>query len=179
MSKKKVPTPLDGIRTCTSGTHVHRASDYTKRTGISPRYDETNTSDETNGVRWNKHFRHWSPAPSGNTTIHYETVCVCVWVSQWKRVPDEWQARQATPAILQVSSSKHNAKKITTRIRGAFHQWITAMCVCVCVCVCVCAGAHARVLSLSLSLSLSSIEAWLLADAFQMLWKSKEPQLKT
>ena len=56
-------------------------------------------------------------------------VCVCVCVSQWKKVPDEWQARQATPAILQVSSSKHNAKKITTRVRGPFHQSI--MCVCV------------------------------------------------
>ena len=68
-------------------------------------------------------------------------------------MPDEWQARQATPAILQVSSSKHNAKKNTTRERGPFHQSITAIlteekreekqftkpsvCVCVCVCVCV------------------------------------------
>ena len=42
-------------------------------------------------------------------------------------MPDEWQARQATPAILQVSSSKHNAKKITTRVRGPFHQSITAI----------------------------------------------------
>ena len=42
-------------------------------------------------------------------------------------MPDEWQARQATPAILQVSSSKHNAKKITTRERGPFHQSITAI----------------------------------------------------
>ena len=48
-------------------------------------------------------------------------------VSQWKKVPDEWQARQATPAVLQVSSSKHNAKKITTRERGPFHQSITAI----------------------------------------------------
>ena len=54
-------------------------------------------------------------------------VCVCVFVSQRKKVPDEWQARQATPAILQVSSSKHNAKKITTRERGPFHQSITAI----------------------------------------------------
>ena len=52
--------------------------------------------------------------------------CVCVCVSQWKKVPDERQARQATPAILQVSSSKHNAKKIT-RVRGPFHQSITAI----------------------------------------------------
>ena len=52
-------------------------------------------------------------------------------------MPDEWQARQATPAILQVSSSKHNAKKISTRVRGPFHQSITAKCACVCVCVCV------------------------------------------
>ena len=40
---------------------------------------------------------------------------------------DEWQARQATPAILQMSSSKHNAKKITTRVRGPFHQSIIAI----------------------------------------------------
>ena len=51
-------------------------------------------------------------------------VCVC---HNEKRVPDEWQARQATQAILQVSSSKHNAKKITTRVRGPFHQSITAI----------------------------------------------------
>ena len=55
--------------------------------------------------------------------------CVCVCHNE-KKLPDEWQARQATPAILQVSSSKHNAKKITTRERGPFHQSITAMCVC-------------------------------------------------
>ena len=67
-----------------------------------------------------------------------------------KKVPDEWQARQAIPAILEVSSSKHYAKKITTRVRGPFHQSIIAIlteeCVCVggggcvrvCVCVCVC-----------------------------------------
>ena len=54
-------------------------------------------------------------------------MCVCVCVSQRKKVPDEWQARQATPAIFQVSSSKHNAKKITTRERGPFHQSITAI----------------------------------------------------
>ena len=80
-------------------------------------------------------------------------MCACVraCVSQWKKVPDEWQARQATPAILQVSSSMHNAKKITTRERGPFHQSITAilteekreekqllnlhMLLCVCLCV--------------------------------------------
>ena len=54
-------------------------------------------------------------------------VCVCVCVSQRRKVPDEWQARQATPAILQVSSSKHNAKKITARETGPFHQSITAI----------------------------------------------------
>ena len=31
------------------------------------------------------------------------------------------------PAILQVSSRKHNAKKSTTRTRGLFHQLITAI----------------------------------------------------
>ena len=48
-------------------------------------------------------------------------VCVCVCHNK-----GEWQARQATPAILQVSSSKHNANKNTTRVRGPFHQSITA-----------------------------------------------------
>ena len=52
---------------------------------------------------------------------------VCVCVTKKKKVPDEWQAWQATPAILQASSSKHNAKKITTRERGPFHQSITAI----------------------------------------------------
>ena len=33
-------------------------------------------------------------------------------------MPDEWQARRATPAILQVSISKHNAKTLATRVRG-------------------------------------------------------------
>ena len=37
--------------------------------------------------------------------------CVCVFHNEKKEVPDEWQALQATPAILQVSSSKHSAKK--------------------------------------------------------------------
>ena len=55
-------------------------------------------------------------------TSSKQHVCVCV--SQWKKVPDEWQARQATPAILQVSSSKHNSKKITTRVRGPYLKHI-------------------------------------------------------
>ena len=42
-----MPIPLDGIRTCTSGIHAHRASDYTTRAG-TPR------------VSRNKHFRHSS-----------------------------------------------------------------------------------------------------------------------
>ena len=42
-----------------------------------------------------------------------ESVHVCV----TKKVPDEWQARHAIPAILPVSSSKHNAKKNTTRVK--------------------------------------------------------------
>ena len=58
-------------------------------------------------------------------------VCLCVCVCararacvshNEKKVPDEWQARQAIPAILQVSSSKHNTNNNTTRGRGPFHQ---------------------------------------------------------
>ena len=60
-----------------------------------------------------------------NCNLHlHASVCVC---HNEKKVPDEWQARQVTQAILQVSSSKHNAKKITTRVRGPFHQSITAI----------------------------------------------------
>ena len=44
-----------------------------------------------------------------------------------KKVPDEWQAQQVTAAILQVSRNEHNAKKITTRVRGSLHQSITAI----------------------------------------------------
>ena len=47
---KKVPIPLDGIRTCTSGIRTHRASDYTARAG-------------TSRVSRKKHFRH-SPVSS-------------------------------------------------------------------------------------------------------------------
>ena len=47
---KKVPIPVDGIQTCTSGIRTHRASDYTTRPG-TPR------------VSSNKHFRH-SPTSS-------------------------------------------------------------------------------------------------------------------
>ena len=59
-----------------------------------------------------------------------ECVCVCVCVCvchNEKKCQTNGQARQATPAIFQVSSSKHNAKKITTRERGPFHQSTTAI----------------------------------------------------
>ena len=55
------------------------------------------------------------------------TTLACAVCVTMKKVPDEWQARQTIPGILQVSSSKHNAKKITTRVRGPFHQSITAI----------------------------------------------------
>ena len=48
--RKKVPIPLDGIRTCTSGIRAHCASDYTTR--VRPPC-----------VSRNKHFRH-SPVSS-------------------------------------------------------------------------------------------------------------------
>ena len=115
--REKVPIPLDGFRTCTSGLHAHRASDNTTRAS-------------TPCVNRNKHFGH---SPTSSSVKHKHAlqntptpVCMCVCVSQWEKVPDEWQARQATPAILQVSSSKHNAKKIT-RERGPFHQSIIAI----------------------------------------------------
>ena len=63
-------------------------------------------------------------APIKNYTAR--SVCVCVYHNE-KKVPAEWQAGQAIPVILQVSSSKHNAKKNTTRVRGSFHQSFTAI----------------------------------------------------
>ena len=83
-----MPTPLDGIQTCTSGIRAHRASDYPTRAGM-PR------------VSRNKHFRH-SPASSivkqscketlqlvsarrqrqtsARTSAESDEVCVCVCV---------------------------------------------------------------------------------------------------
>ena len=46
--------------------------------------------------------------------------CVSVCVTMASTTSD-------TSDILQVSSSKHDAKKITTRVRGPFHQSITAI----------------------------------------------------
>ena len=51
-------------------------------------------------------------------------------VSLWKKSAGHWwQSWQAIPTILQVSSSKHNANKNTTRGRGRgpFHQSITVI----------------------------------------------------
>ena len=108
MCQRKTKDRADGMReksahcprrdsTCISGIRAHSASDCTTR--IRPPR-----------VSRNKHFRH-SP-------------CMC---HNEKKMPDEWQARQAMLAILQVSSSKHNANKNTTRGRGPFHQSITVI----------------------------------------------------
>ena len=73
--------------------------------------------------------RHTS-RQSKPTLQTFTCVCVCVCVRACVRAwvcVSQWQARQATPAILQVSSSKQNAKKITTRVTGPFYQSITAI----------------------------------------------------
>ena len=55
-------------------------------------------------------------------------MCACVWVGHnEKKVPDEWQARQAIPVVLQVSSIRHAANNNTTRARGPSCQSITAI----------------------------------------------------
>ena len=64
---KKVPIPLDGIRTCTYGIRAHSASNYTTRAG-------------TPHVSQNKNFRR-SPASS----IVCVCVCVCVWKDSYSR----------------------------------------------------------------------------------------------
>ena len=71
----------------------------------------------------------------------------CVCVTMKKKVPDEWQESQAIPAILRVSSSKHNAKekaRFISRYLPSLQMCVCACvracvraCVCVCVCVCV------------------------------------------
>ena len=72
---------------------------------------------------------HASVIITSENQFHCTRLYVCVHMCvTMKKVPHEWQARQAIPAMLsQVSSSKHNAKKITTRIGGPFHQSITAI----------------------------------------------------
>ena len=83
---------------------------------------------------------------------------------------------QAACACACVRVCQRKMKDKADNMRGEsahFFRWDVRACVCACVCV------RARTRVSSLFLSLSSIEAWLLADAFQMLWKSKEPQLKT
>ena len=52
-------------------------------------------------------------------------VCVCVTMKK-KRCQTNGKHKRH-PAILQVSSSEHNAKKITARERGPFHQSITVI----------------------------------------------------
>ena len=60
-----------------------------------------------------------------------------------KKVPGESQARQAIPAILQISSSKHNAKKITVCVCACVCIYVCVrMCMHVCVHVCVCLCMH-------------------------------------
>ena len=151
---KKVPIALDGIRTCTSGIRAHSASDCTTTAGTSRvsrmkhfRHSPVSSiakqscMKDSNSYLRDRDAKHLQGPPLSRTKrvkerrkieltvwgkkvpIALDGMCVCV--SQWKKVPDEWQARQATPAILQVSSSKHNAKKITT------------VCVCVRACMCV------------------------------------------
>ena len=61
-------------------------------------------------------------------------MCVCVCVTM-KKVPDEWQARQATPAILQVSSSKENYIKRKRPVSSVDHCARARARVRVCVCL--------------------------------------------
>ena len=75
---KKVPIPLDRIRTCTSGIRAHRASDYTTRVG-------------PHRVSRNKHLRHslasstakqscmkHSDSSPWDRDVKYLQGCVCV-----------------------------------------------------------------------------------------------------
>ena len=81
-------------------------------------------------------------------------VHVCVCVSQWKKVPGEWQARQATPAILRASllnlhmlqSTYFETKIDCVRVCVCVCVFVSVcVCVCVCVSVCVCACVCVRV----------------------------------
>ena len=67
-----------------------------------------------------------SPRRRAGYVVHLWKVWLCVCVCHNEKVPDEWQAQQAIPAILQVRSSKHNANK-NTGGRGPFHQSIAVI----------------------------------------------------
>ena len=54
-----------------------------------------------------------------------ERVCVCVCVTM--KIRCQTMSRTTSDTSDTLSSSKHNAKKITTRVRGPFHQLITAV----------------------------------------------------
>ena len=74
MSKKKVPIPLDGIRTCTSG-HASIVLLITPQEQAYLASDETNTSDTD-------HQLHRETQPSTTKLFVCVCVCVCVCVSQ-------------------------------------------------------------------------------------------------
>ena len=79
--REKVPIPLDGIRTCTSGIRAHRASDYTTR--IRPPR-----------VSWNKHFRHSPVSSTAKQSCMKHCVCMCVRALVWRKERERERERE-------------------------------------------------------------------------------------
>ena len=111
-------------RVCVSVSQWKESAGWTASTTS----DTCNTSSSSKHVAKKNTARTKSSVLSVDHCQRYRIkkreVCVC---HIEKKVPDEWQAQQVIPAILRASNSKNNAKKNTTRIRGKFHQSITAI----------------------------------------------------
>ena len=155
--REKVPIPLDGIWTCTSGIRAHRASDYTTRVR-PPR------------VSWNKHFRHSlvSSTAKQSCTKHSNSYLRDRDVKhlQGRPLSRTKRVRERRKIELTVCGKKvpiplngiwtctsgiraHRASNYTTRARPPHvsrnkhfrHSPVSSTGVCVCVCVCVCVHA--------------------------------------
>ena len=71
---EKVSIPVNGIRTCTSGIHAHRASNYTTRVGPPP--PPTRQSKQTLQTLTHQLYRETQAFRNSPTPV---CVCVCLW----------------------------------------------------------------------------------------------------
>ena len=85
--REKVPIPLDGVRTSTSGIRAHRASDYTTRAGM-PRVSRNKRfrHSPTSSIVKHKHALRNTPTPICETATA-TIVCVKNDILHWVNTP--------------------------------------------------------------------------------------------